>query len=50
MVKLSDTKLLELARQEAKMIFEQDPLLSQPENEALAVSVYAFWSNMTDPS
>jgi ATP-dependent DNA helicase RecG len=50
MVKLSDTKLLELARQEAKMIFEQDPLLSQPENEALAVSVNAFWSNMTDPS
>lgn len=50
LVNLSDTKLLEQAREEAKLIFEADPTFKKPEHKLLAQSVNAFWSQMTDPS
>lgn len=50
LVKLSDTKLLELARTEAKTIFNLDPTLAQPQHHLLAKNVAEFWSNISDPS
>lgn len=50
LVKLSDTKLLELARAEAKTIFNLDPTLTQPQHRLLANSVAEFWSTISDPS
>ena len=50
LVKLSDTQLLELARTEAKTIFEQDSTLEKPEHQLLANHVNAFWTKTSDPS
>lgn len=48
LVKLSDTKLLELARQEASLIFEKDPSLDSPHNRLLARQLANFWSPRSD--
>jgi ATP-dependent DNA helicase RecG len=48
LVKLSDTKLLELARQEAHFIFEKDPALETPQNRLLARQLANFWSPRSD--
>ncbi|HHJ07519.1 MAG TPA: DNA helicase RecG, partial [Anaerolineae bacterium] len=50
LVKLSDTKLLELAREEALTIFKQDPHLNHPKHKLLSNRVKAFWTKITDPS
>lgn len=48
LVKLTDTKLLELARQEAQLIFEKDPGLESPHNRLLARQLANFWSSRSD--
>jgi ATP-dependent DNA helicase RecG len=48
LVKLSDTKLLELDRQEAQLIFEKDPGLETPQNRLLARQLANFWSPRSD--
>jgi ATP-dependent DNA helicase RecG len=48
LVKLSDTKLLELARQEAQLIFEKDPTLEQPQHRLLVRQLTNFWSPGSD--
>jgi len=50
LVQLSDAKLLELARQEAQQIFEQDPNLEQPQYQTLAQQVQHFWHPESDLS
>jgi ATP-dependent DNA helicase RecG len=50
LVKLSDTRLLELARSEAQKIFEEDERLEKPENRLLAKQVADFWRQTTDLS
>jgi len=50
LVKLSDTKLLELAREEAKLIFEEDPYLERSKYELLAKKLEVFWSKIGDVS
>ena len=50
LVKLSDTKLLELARTEAQTIFKQDPQLNHPKHKLLSNRVKTFWTKITDPS
>jgi ATP-dependent DNA helicase RecG len=50
LVKLTDTRLLELARQEAQLIFNQDPRLEQPENRLLVRQVDQFWNSGSDLS
>jgi ATP-dependent DNA helicase RecG len=48
LVKLSDTKLLDLARQEAQLIFSQDPGLEQSQHRLLAKQLAQFWSPGSD--
>lgn len=48
LVKLSDTKLLELARQEAQLIFEKDPALEQPQHRLLVRQLANFWNPGSD--
>jgi ATP-dependent DNA helicase RecG len=43
MAKLSDVALLELARNEASMLFEKDPCLKMPEHRALALELARVW-------
>lgn len=43
--RLSDTALLDLAREQAKALFESDPELARPEHQALAQRVAHFWQN-----
>jgi len=43
MAKLSDVKLLELARTEAIRLFEQDPALSSPAHKLLSAEVARVW-------
>jgi len=43
MAKLSDTRLLETARREAKDIFQKDPALALPENRLLAMEYRKIW-------
>jgi ATP-dependent DNA helicase RecG len=43
MARLSDVKLLELARTEAIRLFEQDPGLKQPEHKLLSVELARIW-------
>jgi ATP-dependent DNA helicase RecG len=50
LVKLSDTKLLDLARTEAMTIFEQDPNLDESKHQLLAKRVQTFWAKVSDPS
>ncbi|MBN1483649.1 MAG: ATP-dependent DNA helicase RecG [Chloroflexia bacterium] len=48
--RLGDVRLLELARQEAETILEQDPFLDQPEHAELAERVAEFWSQAVEVS
>ena len=41
---LGDTAILELARERAKILFEEDPALAQPNHQLLAASVRRFWT------
>jgi len=50
LVKLSDTRLLELARAEAQMIFEKDPTLTDPEHKLLVRQLDSFWKYESDLS
>ncbi|MFC1974877.1 ATP-dependent DNA helicase RecG [Chloroflexota bacterium] len=50
LVKLSDTKLLELARREAQLIFEQDPVLEHSQHQQLAQQLENFWNPESDLS
>lgn len=50
LVKLSDIKLLEMARQEARLIFEKDPGLEQSRHRLLAEQLQQFWHTESDPS
>ncbi len=50
LVQLSDAKLLELARREAQLIFEQDPALEQSQYQSLAQQVQNFWNPESDLS
>jgi ATP-dependent DNA helicase RecG len=50
LVKLTDTKLLELARQEAQIISEKDPMLEQPEHRLLVRQLENFWNLESDLS
>jgi ATP-dependent DNA helicase RecG len=43
MARLSDTRLLETARKEARMIFEKDPGLSAAEHGLLALEYNRIW-------
>ncbi|MFA5078877.1 MAG: ATP-dependent DNA helicase RecG [Dehalococcoidia bacterium] len=43
MARLSDTRLLETARKEARMIFEKDPGLAAAENGLLALEYHRIW-------
>jgi len=43
MAKLSDMRLLELARSEAIRMFKEDPELSRPEHQLLANEVARLW-------
>jgi ATP-dependent DNA helicase RecG len=50
LAKLSDTRLLEMARNEARDLFEGDPELSQPQHRLLSRKLQAFWQPQTDLS
>jgi ATP-dependent DNA helicase RecG len=43
MANLTDVQLIEKARQQAQVIFKDDPDLAAPENQALAKKLQAFW-------
>lgn len=43
MARLTDVKLLELARREAEKLFEIDPELNKPEHRALSAEVKRMW-------
>ena len=43
MARLSDTRLLEIARREAGILFEKDPGLTTAENELLALEYHRIW-------
>lgn len=45
--RLSDVRLIELAREEAARLLESDPDLQRPEHEALAREVAAAWERVT---
>ena len=50
LAKLGDVRLLEMARSEAKTIFEDDPELSRPEYRLLSRKLNAFWQGKADLS
>ena len=50
LVKLSDTKLLELARQEAQQIFKQDPGLEHSQHRPLVQQLENLWNPESDLS
>jgi ATP-dependent DNA helicase RecG len=50
LAKLGDTRLLELARNEAKAFFDEDHELSRPEHRLLARKLNDFWQIGTDLS
>ncbi len=50
LAKLSDARLLEMAREEAKNLFESDPELGQPEHRLLSRKLNGFWRVGTDLS
>jgi len=43
--RLTDLPMIEKARNEAKRLFDEDPMLDAPEHEALARAVDRFWTN-----
>jgi ATP-dependent DNA helicase RecG len=50
LAKLSDIRLLEMARNEARALFDSDPDLSRPEHRLLSRKLQAFWQGKTDLS
>ncbi len=44
MARLTDVRLIEKAREQAKKIFQNDPDLSRPEHQSLAEAMRRFWS------
>jgi ATP-dependent DNA helicase RecG len=50
LAKLSDIRLLEMARNEARTLFDSDPDLSRPEHRLLSRKLQAFWQEKTDLS
>jgi ATP-dependent DNA helicase RecG len=48
LAKLSDARLLEMARNEAKALFDADPELGEPQHKLLSRKVHAFWEAKTD--
>jgi ATP-dependent DNA helicase RecG len=50
LVKLSDTRLLELARQEAQLIFDKDSTLELPQHRLLVKQIDNFWKQESDLS
>ena len=50
LAQLSDLRTLEVAREEATRVLEQDPDLSQPEHVALARKARQFWQGEGDVS
>jgi ATP-dependent DNA helicase RecG len=50
LARLSDVHVLEQARGEAQNIFQEDPLLNQPQHQLLAEKVVHFWQNQGDLS
>ena len=50
LAKLGDTRLLDMARGEARAIFDEDPELSQPQHRLLARKLNDFWQVGTDLS
>jgi ATP-dependent DNA helicase RecG len=48
LAKLSDARLLEMARNEAKTLFESDSDLARPEHRLLSRKLHAFWQVKTD--
>ena len=43
--RITDIRMIEMARREAGRLFDQDPMLEAPEHQALAVAVSQFWTN-----
>jgi ATP-dependent DNA helicase RecG len=50
LVKLSDTKLLELAREEARLLLEKDPTLDDPQHQLLVRQLNNFWKESSSLS
>ncbi len=50
LVKLSDTRLLELARAEAQKIFDKDSTLQDPDHQLLVRQLNSFWKHESDLS
>jgi ATP-dependent DNA helicase RecG len=50
LVRLTDARLLDLAREEAQIIFEKDGQLDQPQHRLLARQVEKFWNREGDLS
>ncbi len=50
MAKFSDVALLELARSEAKELFEQDPKLERPEHHLLTKELGRVWQKEAELS
>ena len=50
LARLSDTRILELARREAETILSDDPTLSRPEHHLLGQRMSEFWSQELDLS
>jgi ATP-dependent DNA helicase RecG len=47
LAQLTDIRLIEKARQAAKLLFDRDPELSLPEHQTLAESLNRFWQDAT---
>jgi ATP-dependent DNA helicase RecG len=50
LVKLTDTRLLDLARREAQRVFEQDPQLNGTQHQLLVQQLNHFWNPESDLS
>jgi ATP-dependent DNA helicase RecG len=50
MASLMDIEMIEIAREEAQMIFETDPNLDEPEHLLLQANVEHFWHKAGDVS
>jgi ATP-dependent DNA helicase RecG len=50
LARLSDARLLEMARNEAKSLFEEDPELDRPDHRLLALKLHDFWQTKADLS
>ncbi len=50
LARLSDTRLLEIARREAEQLIDRDPQLTQPQHQLLARRITEFWTQKMDLS